>query len=179
MSQSKHHDSAQTYAPGTHPTLPPPVARSGAVQWLMENLFSSWFNTLLTAAACAALAWVLPSMLDWALFNATFEAASRNECREAGTGACWAFISERFDQFVYGFYPEPERWRPNLAFALLAVALAPVLFDKLPMRRHLLWFSLVYPVVAYVLLCGGILALPEVETHQFGGFLLTVVSTLR
>ncbi|NND50192.1 MAG: amino acid ABC transporter permease, partial [Rhizobiales bacterium] len=48
------------------------------------------------------------------------------------------------------------------------------LFDQVPGRAKWLLFSLIYPVIAYFLLVGG-LGLPEVETAKFGGFLLTLV----
>ena len=43
-------------------------------------------------------------------------------------GACWAVIRERWHQFIFGFYPQDLYWRPILAFGLLFVALAPVLY---------------------------------------------------
>ena len=43
--------------------------------------------------------------------------------RRSPDGACWAFIQERFHLFIYGFYPEPERWRSDLAFILLCRAI--------------------------------------------------------
>ena len=70
-------------------------------------------------------------------------------------GACWAVIVERFDQFIYGFYPHDERWRPNLAFLLLLVALIPALFDNVPYRGVGLMFSASYPIIAYWLIWGG------------------------
>lgn len=43
-------------------------------------------------------------------------------------GACWAVIKNRWYQFIFGFYPPQEWWRPTIDFALMFVALAPVLF---------------------------------------------------
>ncbi len=43
-------------------------------------------------------------------------------------GACWALIRERWHQFLFGFYPGNLYWRPVLAFGLMLVALAPVLY---------------------------------------------------
>lgn len=68
-------------------------------------------------------------------------------------GACIAVIRERFWQFVFGFYPAELYWRPTLAFALLIVALWPVMFETAP--RKLLILSAVYPVLAYWLIWGG------------------------
>ncbi|HBQ22145.1 MAG TPA: amino acid ABC transporter permease, partial [Alphaproteobacteria bacterium] len=45
----------------------------------------------------------------------------------------------------------------------------------LPGRKYLLWFSLIYPVVAFFLIVGGIFGLPVVETSTFGGFMLTMI----
>jgi general L-amino acid transport system permease protein len=81
-------------------------------------------------------------------------------------------INERFNQFMFGFYPSELYWRPILAFVLLFVALAPVLFNSLP--RRMLWFSAVYPIIAYFLIWGG-LGLEPVESAQLGGILLAVI----
>ena len=37
-------------------------------------------------------------------------------------GACWAFIWDKINYFIYGSYPIAERWRVNIFFALLASA---------------------------------------------------------
>ena len=155
-------------------TLPPPRASVGVVCWLKDNLFSSPSNIVLTLAIIYILYAVLPPLVEWALLDAVWWAGSRQECWDRTDGACWAVVVTRFDQFVYGDYPVGERWRPNLAFVLLMAALVPVLFDRVPARSLWLWFSLAYPVIAYVLLVGGF-GLEEVETAKFGGFLLTMV----
>ena len=155
-------------------TLPPPITSIKVVRWLRENLFSSPSNIVLTLVVIYVLWLIVPPLLDWALFDAVWHASSRRDCRDISDGACWAVVITRFDQFVYGDYPVSERWRPNLAFVLLFVALVPVLFDKVPRRRQLLLLSAAYPAIAYILLTGG-LGLPEVETARFGGFLLTIV----
>lgn len=161
-----------SYAPGQHPELPPPLTEIGVIGWMRKNLFSSIGNTILTIVAVAFVVWVVQALYGWAIADATLNGASRNDCTAGG--ACWALIDVRFSQFIYGFYPVELRWRPNLAFVLLIVAIAPLLFPELPRRRQLLWFSLVYPVVAFFLLLGG-LGLEPVETGKFGGLLLTMV----
>ena len=42
------------------------------------------------------------------LFDAVYDAESKIECRKIDSGACWAVITKRVGQFVYGFYPEAE-----------------------------------------------------------------------
>ena len=72
-------------------------------------------------------------------------AESRNDCwaqmEEPEDGACWAFIKGRVQLFVYGFYPEASRWRVNIAFILLVLAIVPVLYDKCPGRTYGLWYA--------------------------------------
>lgn len=164
-----------TYPPGQHPDLPPPSGTVGVVGWLRRNLFSSPANAALTLLSL----WLIYSFIDaswgWFIGDAVIDANSRTECREVGQGACWAVITRRIGQFVYGFYPEAERWRPALAFVLMFAALAPLLYDRIPWRRHLFWFSLAYPLIAFLLIYGGLPGLPVVETSEYGGFMLTVI----
>ena len=163
----------KSYAPGTHPDLPPPLAASGWVRWARENLFGSPTNIVLTLLSLYLIYLIIPPFVSWAFVNSVVHAASRNECRELGSGACWAVVFVRFDQFMYGFYPVELRWRVNLAFVLLLLALVPVLFDNVPFRKVGLIFSLAYPLIAFFLLWGG-LGLEPVESSKFGGFMLTV-----
>lgn len=164
----------QRYEPGKHPELPPPMLASGPVYWVKENLLSSWYNIILTLLGMWFLWTVVPPLLNWGFFDAVFEAADRAGCQSLGDGACWAFISERYKIFIYGFYPEAERWRVILAFVLLFVALGPLLFDKFPYRGKAMFFSLAYPFVAAWLLLGGF-GLTPVGTDEFGGTLLNII----
>jgi general L-amino acid transport system permease protein len=164
------------YPPGQHPDLPPPLLMSGAIFWIRSNLLNSPLNVVLTVAAVFVLYQLVPAILNWAFFDAVFVAESRKECLALGSGACWAFIGERSDQFIYGFYPAEHRWRVNLSFALMIVAVIPVLFAQIPGRGQLLWFAIAYPVIAFFLLVGNtILGLEPVETSRFGGFMLTMI----
>lgn len=164
----------QKYAPGQHPDMPPPMLTSGPVYWVKENLLSSWYNILLTFMGIWFLWAVIPPLFDWAVAGAVFNAADRAECQALGDGACWAFITERYKLFLYGFYPEEERWRVLLAFALLFVALGPLLFDGFPHRGKAMLFSIAYPFIAGWLLLGGF-GLTPVGTDEFGGTLLNII----
>ncbi len=170
----------QSYVPGTHPDLPPPASEVGAWGWVYHNLLSSWPNRIITVVTIVMLYNVLPPLLNWLFFSSVYDAASRDECRaimaEAGKsgGACWAFIGHRFELFVYGFYPEAERWRVNLAFIMMLVAFYPVLFDKALFRKQGLWYSLAAPFIICWLLIGGF-GLEPVTTDKFGGIMLTLV----
>ena len=137
------------------PPKAPPVTERGVVKWLRENLFSGWFNTILTLVGLYIIWSLAAAGLPW-LLNSVWNASSLGECREiAGPagGACWAVIKERWHQYLFGFYPQDAYWRPTLAFVLLFVALAPVLFTQVP--KKLLWFTLLYPAICFFLLWGG------------------------
>jgi general L-amino acid transport system permease protein len=71
-------------------------------------------------------------------------------------GACWPFIQAKLPQFIYGFYPEPERWRVNLVFVVATILLIPLLIPRLPGKApNALLFFLAFPVIAFFLLRGG------------------------
>jgi general L-amino acid transport system permease protein len=154
------------------PPQEPPLTEKGAIKWLRENLFSGWFNTILTLVGLWAIYSLISASLPWWL-NGVWNASSLGECREivaaaAGpdaTGACWAMVRERWHQFLFGFYPQEQYWRPILAFVLLFVAIAPVLFQALP--RRMMWLSVLYPAAAFFLLWGGSVWTPVVAMLGF------------
>ena len=144
------------------------------IAWLRANLFSSPLNTALTLLALAFLYWTLPPLIGWLFVDADWSGTSREACSREG--ACWVFVRVRLGQFIYGFYPEVERWRVNLAFALLAVGAAPLFVRRVPWKNRIgLALLIVYPVVAVVLFRGGVLGLAAVDTAKWGGLMLTLI----
>ncbi len=139
-------------ASGQIPASPPPSSAVGPVKWIKDNLFSGPVNSILSIVCIVFVAFLLYEIVPWFWYS-TWDASSLNECRERSSGACFAVLVERFWQFFFGFYPEEIYWRPSLAFILLVVALAPVLFDKAP--RQLFIVSLLYPLIGYWLIWGG------------------------
>ena len=162
------------YKPGEHPDLPPPRSTIGPIAWIRTNLLSSPTNIVLTVLSVWFLYELVPAALEWGFLDAAFTGENRDECREKAGGACWAFIGERFRLFTYGFYPIEERWRIDLTFVLLIVALMAVLWDQCPFRKQGLIFACVFPFVAGWLLLGGF-GLTPVDTDEFGGFMLPLV----
>ena len=152
----------------------PPVRRRGAVAWLRENLFSSKLNAALTVLVVAFLAWVLPPLLRWGVIHASVSGVTRAAC--GPEGACWTFIRMRLPQFFYGHYPADQRWRVDLALVLMFAFAAPVMREH---SRHrllaLLALLVVFPLLAGVLLAGGVAGLPFVDTTLWGGLMLDVV----
>ncbi|MFO1132569.1 MAG: amino acid ABC transporter permease [Hyphomicrobiales bacterium] len=158
------------------PLRPPPPGTTGPVGWLRENLFSGLGNSLLTlllGAALASLAWMI---LDWAVLRAVWTGVDREACAIANAGACWPFVWEKFPQWVFGFYPIAERWRPVLALSIGAAALVPMLMPSVGGKTwNAVFLLLAYPLIAFELLAGGLFGLTPVETSSWGGLMVTLV----
>ena len=99
-------------------------------------------------------------LIRFLLIDAVWTGSDRNAClaENAGhpVGACWPYVEAKFTQFVYGFYPEAERWRANLTFVLGALLLLPLLIPRIPAKGiNACLFFIAFPVVAFFLLHGG------------------------
>jgi len=160
------------------PEKAPPVTQTGIIKWMRENLFSSVLNSILTLAAIWLIYSLLAATLPW-VFHSSWAATSLDGCRKAiraaygsdASGACWAVIRDRYNQLLFGFYPADLYWRPELALALMLVAIAPILFEAAP--RKMLWFSGLYPFVAFFLLWGGTIFVPLAVIF---GFVISVLA---
>jgi general L-amino acid transport system permease protein len=139
---------------------PAPVKTTGFVGFLRTRLFNSPTNIILTVAGALLIWFTVVPALKFMLVDAVWHGTDRNACLEqtAGhpVGACWPYISAKVEQFVYGFYPEEQRWRVNLTFVLAALLLLPLLIPRLPAKGlNAGLFFLAFPVVAFFLLHGG------------------------
>jgi general L-amino acid transport system permease protein len=146
---------------------------NAAVSGLRYRLFGSISNSLLTVAMLAAFVMLLPPLLRWAFFDATWAAASPDACRANG-GACWAFIHEKYRLILFGRYPYEEQWRPLLALALAVV----LVLASCSLRfgwRMVLGGWLLGTAIILLLMRGGTLGLAPVPTDLWGGLPLTVL----
>ncbi len=150
-------------------TRPAPAGIKGPVHWLKENLFFDIKSTILTLLSFALLYFTVPPLLDWMIFDATWSGTKDEITKD---GARWIFIYEKFNQFVYGFYPEDQYWRPNL---ILAIFIAYVIgFKKINNTKIRAFIVISFPILSFILLYGGF-GLEEVPTTKWGGLLLTIV----
>jgi general L-amino acid transport system permease protein len=160
--------------------MAPPRARASVVGWIGGRLFNSIGNAILTVLGIAVLAALAWPALRFLLIDAVWRGAERTDCLPATVGrevgACWPFIAAKFDQLMYGFYPSTQRWRVDLVYGLAALLAAPLLVPRIAYKtlNAVLLFG-AFPLVAAVLLVGGLLGLPEVETRLWGGLLVTLV----
>ncbi len=86
--------------------LPPPTERYTVLGWLHKNLFSTWYNALLTLVT-AYIVYVLgKAILVWAF-----------------TEAEWSVVVVNLRLFMVGQYPVEQIWRIWLSLHLLAVTM--------------------------------------------------------
>ncbi|WP_412535548.1 amino acid ABC transporter permease [Marinobacter sp. MIT930201] len=131
-------------------TMKAPKKRIDPVRWARENLFSSWHNTILTLLVGYLIVTSVGPLLNWVLLDANFQGSDPSDC--TGAGACWLFINQRLNFFIYGFYPEEFQWRVDIMFGLTGL-----------------------PIVGYFLVPGGVFGLEEVQSSKWGGLMLTLI----
>jgi general L-amino acid transport system permease protein len=163
----------------------PPRSEQGLGHWLHTNLFASVTDSVLTVVGIAILVLTLPPLVDWLFLSAQWTGTDRSFCAttvqggvrpDGWSGACWAFVADKFQQFIYGRYPVGERWRVDLVAIMFILLLAPLLIPSVPRKGlNALLLFIVFPVVAFVLLLGGWFGLLHVETPLWGGLMVTLI----
>src|SRR5699024_9005336 len=155
-------------------TIEPPATNTGVLGWMRKNLFSTWYNSILTLVLAYLVVRFCVPFFDWAVVNANFIGSSQADCTDGG--ACWVFLRQRMEFFIYGFYPDGAQWRANLTFILLAVCFVPQLIPRFPGRKWLgiLGFTAL-PVIGFILVHGGVFGLESISTNKWGGLTLTLV----
>ena len=103
---------AASQAPSSNP-LPPPRSEVGIIGWLRENLFSSWFNVILTTSSGVIIVLALVYGLRWIIADAD-----------------WTVIGVLGGQMVIGQFNTESAcpgqncfWRPQVALMLVSVLL--------------------------------------------------------
>ena len=105
------------------------------IKWLRENLFATRMNTFLSLI-CFWLVYVtIDGVVSWAFINASFFGADKASCMSSPHGACWPFITAKFNQFIYGNYPGAEQWRVNIVFALGALGLGFLMVEGVGLKN--------------------------------------------
>ncbi len=168
--------------------LPPEAAPrddTTMIGWMRKNLFSSISNSIMTIIAIVAILWYLPGLIDWLFISAQWTGTDRTFCStvvqggmhpEGWSGACWAYVGDRFAQFMIGSYPRGEAWRPIVVALLFVALLIPMLMPSAPRKGlNALLLLVALPIIGYVLLLGGMFGLPHVETSLWGGLMVTLI----
>lgn len=146
-----------------------PSNTKGIIHWIKENLFPSILSSILTIVSLYLLYVIVPPLLDWMIFDATWSGTKEEITKD---GARWIFIFEKFNQFIYGFYPEELYWRPNLALVIFVTYV--IAFKQINNTKIRAFIILSFPIITYTLVAGGF-GLEVVETEKWGGLLLTII----
>jgi general L-amino acid transport system permease protein len=159
---------------------PAPLLSVPPQVWARQHLFASWGGGAATIVTVVALVYATWRLFDFLYLHAVWSGTSRDAClaQTVGhdVGACWPFIKAKLGQLIYGFYTESERWRVNLTFLIGALCIVPLLIPRVPYKIAngvIAFFA--FPVAAFFLLVGGVMGLPVVATHEWGGLLVTLV----
>ena len=118
--------------------LPPPTERYTLLGWLRRNLFSTWYNALLTFAAAGLIVAAARPLLAWAF-----------------TQAEWAVVAANLQLFMVGQYPRDELWRVWLCLGLAAALVGLTWGVWVRGRRGLGVLLAVLPFALALLPIGG------------------------
>jgi len=156
---------------------PAPLSVAGPLAWIRANLFSSPLNIILTLLCVWLVIDTVPGMVRFYFLDAVWSGTNRDACLAdkigRPVGACWAYIADRTQYFIYGSYPVAERWRVNIVFAMFALGVVWLLWNKMPLKKvGFFFFFVILPASAFILLLGG----PRAES--FLRFLILVTFAL-
>ena len=84
--------------------LAPPVASLGPAGWMRKNLFSTWYDALLTVVLGSVLTLAVFRVAEWSL-----------------TEARWGVVTANFRLFLIGTYPVDDAWRIWMSMTILSV----------------------------------------------------------
>ncbi len=156
------------------PARPAPVNNAGPISWIRENFFSSIFNATASLILIAGLIYIIPKLLNWAIFSANWTGDDESACTKEG--ACWVFVKAWAKQFFYGSYPDDQIWRVNLVLVLLVIVIimAMTLPKKIRIKGSVIAF-LILPFISIGIMDGRLFGLEHVSTDLWGGFSLNVL----
>ena len=80
-----------------------PPAPPGAIQWLRKNLFSTWYNAILTLLSVILIYLALRGIITWVF-----------------TVADWSPVTDSLKLFAVGLYPVEEIWRAGVILAVVS-----------------------------------------------------------
>jgi len=152
--------------------LRPPVTHIGVIGWARHNLFNGVFNSILTIVTLFFLWKVVPPLFRWAFIDSAWTTTGQ-ACRKAA-GACWSVIFMNYRFILFGFYPYEQQWRPFLAMLIL-FGLLFYSRDRTHWKKPLAYAWIIGLFTMGLLMKGGILGLPSVESTQWGGLPLTLL----
>jgi general L-amino acid transport system permease protein len=83
--------------------IKPPDASTGVWHWLHTNLFSTWYNVLITVTLFGLIGMAAAPLLRWLVYSAH-----------------WGAVAVNLRLFTVGLYPNAYLWRPGVLLMLSA-----------------------------------------------------------
>ena len=143
----------------------PPITEIGAIGWLSKNLFTNWWNGLLTLLAVMFIAVVLRSAARWILFQAE-----------------WSVVTTNIRVLLIGRYPREEAWRIVACITIIAIlAISTIVIWRSRYHGARRWIVIgwivTFPLIGVILRGFGdnSASLPKVSAEIWSGLLLTLV----
>ncbi|WP_336812825.1 amino acid ABC transporter permease [Bosea sp. MMO-172] len=167
----------------TLPQEPAPLSVAGPLAWIRGNLFSSPLNAILTLLCVWLVVDSVPGLVRFYFLDAVWTGTNRDACLadKVGrpVGACWAYVADRLQYFIYGSYPVSERWRVNIVFVMFALGVVWLLWNRMPLKKvGFFFFFVILPASAFILLLGGPRAESFLRFLIIATFALAVLYTL-
>jgi general L-amino acid transport system permease protein len=141
-----------THPGPAHPDITPPGATTGVIGWLRANVFSTWYNAVITLALSGLIVLATGPLWRWVL-----------------DGATWQAVVVNLRLFAVGLYPVEHLWRPAALLILVAFLCGGSAVHGHGMMRGV--------GVALLLLCAALTLLPTGRARPMAGLaMLTLVA---
>jgi general L-amino acid transport system permease protein len=147
---------------------------SGRSAELRRRFFGTLLEGVVSVLSAALIAWLVWTLLNWALFSAVFDPAAGPQACKQAAGACWSVIGARWRIILFGLYPYEQQWRSALACVTVVVM---TVLSCLPANwtgRRIASVWIFGFVVFYVLMKGGVFGLAYEGEEVWGGLALTL-----
>lgn len=139
------------------------------LSWFKKNLFSTWYNCLLTVFCSVFIFWAVKGILVWSF-----------------TTAQWQVVQLNLHLFLVGRYPQVLYWRIWIVAGIITV-LGLITWGVFTKQQNLIknrFSKFIIPLIApawllsfaiNIWLIGGGLGLKSVSTNLWNGLLLTLL----
>lgn len=132
-------------------------------------------SKIFTLGLAFLIFWMLILLIDWSVLKATFAGESQQACHQAG--ACWVMVSQRFNQFMFGFYPQDQQYRISIGIMLILLSFFALISKKIKTILKVI-LCIVLLTSSVIILHGGLFGLKVVPTDKWGGLFLTLFLSL-
>ncbi|TVQ21939.1 MAG: amino acid ABC transporter permease [Leptolyngbya sp. DLM2.Bin15] len=137
----------------------PPIAQTGPLAWARKNLFSDWFNSILTVVVASVLLWS-----GWGLVTWIFSKAQ------------WPVVENNLGFMMTGLYPQAQYWRMWIIMGLI-VTLSGLSWGILGRNQQYLFGRSV--LIGIGAIAAAVILFPLTRPHSpilFGMVALTVAT---